>query len=47
MALGQQRTGKNDNDSIKLYGCVVDGPFFDNQFFAQLYEKERTATPGW
>ena len=40
---GSTDTGKNDNDSIKIYGCVVDGPFFDNQFFTQLYEKERTA----
>ena len=40
---GSTEKGKNDNDSIKLYGCVVDGPFYDNQFFVQLYEKERTA----
>ena len=40
---GSTEKGRNDNDSIKLYGCVVDGPFFDNQFFVQLYEKERTA----
>jgi len=37
--------GKNDKGSVKLYGCVVDGPFFDNQFFTQLYEKAGTATP--
>jgi hypothetical protein len=36
--------GRNDNASIKLYGCVVDGPFFDDQFFVELYEKEKTAT---
>ena len=41
---GSTEEGRNGNDSIKLYGCVVDGPFFDNQFFVQLYEKERTAT---
>jgi hypothetical protein len=41
---GSTEAGNNGNDSIKLYGCVVDGPFFDNQFFVQLYEKERTAT---
>ena len=40
---GSTDTGRNDNDSTKIYGCVVDGPFFDNQFFTQLYEKERTA----
>lgn len=36
--------GKDDNYSIKLYGCLVDGPFYSNQFFVQLYEKEKTAT---
>jgi hypothetical protein len=40
---GSTEDGKNDKGSVKLYGCVVDGPFFDNQFFTQLYEKERTA----
>jgi len=41
---GSTGEGRNDNDSFKLYGCVVDGPYYDNQFFVQLYEKERTAT---
>jgi hypothetical protein len=40
---GSTEKGRNDNDSIKLYGCVVDGPYYDNQFFVQLYEKEKTA----
>lgn len=43
--LGSSENGRTDNDSFKLYGCIVDGPFYDNQFFMQLYEKERTATP--
>jgi hypothetical protein len=42
---GSEEAGRNDNDSIKLYGCVVDGPFFDNQFFVQFYEKASAATP--
>ncbi|MBP1746545.1 MAG: hypothetical protein H6Q54_1160 [Deltaproteobacteria bacterium] len=42
---GSEEAGRNDNDSIKLYGCAVDGPFFDNQFFVQFYEKASTATP--
>jgi hypothetical protein len=42
---GSAEAGKNDKGSVKLYGCVVDGSFFDNQFFTQLYEKARTATP--
>jgi hypothetical protein len=42
---GSTEAGKNDKGSVKLYGCVVDGPFFDNQFFTQLYEKAGTATP--
>jgi len=41
---GSENAGRNDSDSITLYGCVVDGPFFDNQFFVQLYERVRTAT---
>jgi len=42
---GSEEAGKNDNDSIKLYGCVVDSPaFFDNQFFVQVYEKQKNAT---
>jgi hypothetical protein len=41
---GSTETGRNDNDSIKLYGCVVDGPYYyDNQFFVQLYEKDKNA----
>jgi hypothetical protein len=40
---GSEEAGKNDNDSFKLYGCVVDGPFYDNQFFVQFYEKASTA----
>ena len=40
---GSTGEGRNDNDSFKLYGCVVDGPYYDNQFFVQLYEKEKTA----
>jgi hypothetical protein len=42
---GSTEAGRNDNDSIKVYGCIVDGLFYDNQFFVQLYEKARTATP--
>lgn len=37
--------GQNSNDAIKLYGCAVDGPFYDNQFFLQLYEKAGTVNP--
>lgn len=37
--------GVNDNDSIKLYGCLVDGPFYDKKFFIQVYEKTKTTTP--
>jgi hypothetical protein len=41
---GSAEEGKNDDGSIKLYGCVVDSPvFFDNQFFVQVYEKQKTA----
>lgn len=41
---GSEEVGRNDNDPIKLYGCVVDSPyFFDNQFFVQLYENKRNA----
>lgn len=40
---GSTEAGRNDNDSYKLYGCVVDGLYYDNQFFVQLYEKEKTA----
>jgi hypothetical protein len=40
---GSTESGRNDNDSYKLYGCVVDGPYYDNQFFIQLYEKEKPA----
>ncbi len=41
---GSEEAGRNDNDPIKLYGCVVDSPyFFDNQFFVQLYENKRSA----
>jgi hypothetical protein len=43
--LGSEEAGRNDNDSIRLYGCVVDGPFYDNQFFVQLYERGITAIP--
>jgi len=40
---GSDEVGWNDNDPIRLYGCVVDSPyFFDDQFFVQLYEKKRT-----
>jgi hypothetical protein len=42
---GSEEEGRNDNYSIKLYGCVVDGPFYDNQFFVQFYESASTATP--
>jgi hypothetical protein len=42
---GSDEVGQNDNDSVKLYGCAVDGPFYDNQFFLQLYEKAETANP--
>jgi|GEM_PF-1108581 len=42
---GSENAGRNDSDSITLYGCVVDGPFFDNQFFVQFYERASTATP--
>jgi hypothetical protein len=43
---GLEEPGRNDNRySIKLYGCVVDGPFYDNQFFVQFYEKASTAIP--
>jgi len=42
---GSEEAGRNDNDSIRLYGCAVDGPFFDNQFFVQFYEKANTAIP--
>jgi len=42
---GSEEVGQNDNDSVKLYGCAVDGPFYDNQFFLQLYEKAGTANP--
>jgi len=37
--------GRNDSDSITLYGCAVDGPFYDNQFFVQFYESASTGTP--
>jgi len=40
---GSEEVGGNDNEPIRLYGCVVDSPyFFDDQFFVQLYEKNRT-----
>jgi hypothetical protein len=42
---GSEEVGKNDNDSLKLYGCILDGPFYDNQFFVQLYEKASDAIP--
>jgi hypothetical protein len=43
---GSEEAGRNDNyHSIKLYGCVVDGSFYDNQFFVQFYENASTATP--
>lgn len=42
---GSPEAGRNDNDPVRLYGCVVDSPyFFDNQFFVQLYETKRIAT---
>ena len=37
--------GVNDNESIKLYGCLVDGDFYDKKFFIQVYEKAKTAVP--
>ena len=41
---GSEELGRNDKDSIRLYGCVVDSPyFFDNQFFVQLYKSKRNA----
>ena len=42
---GSENAGRNDSDSTTLYGCAVDGHFYDNQFFVQFYERASTAIP--